>query len=117
MRRDERGRFRRGRRLVWELGSEFRVEGLRYFVEVQAPGRGVEYLAVGAVTFVEFFVRAVLDDAPLLEHEDDVRVDDLRDAVRDDDRGALLFNRVEAVLDLLGGHRVEARRRLVEEDD
>ena len=52
-------------------------------------------------------MRAVLDDAPLLEHEDDVRVDDLRDAVRDDDRGALLFDGVKAVFDLLGRNRVE----------
>src|SRR5688572_13976476 len=110
-------RSARARFLVREVRGQVNVKGSRYLVEVEAAGRGVEYLAVDAAALVQLLVRPVLDDAPLLEHEDDVRVDDLRDAVRDDDRRALLLDGVEAVLDLLGRHGVEARRRLVEKDD
>jgi ABC-type antimicrobial peptide transport system permease subunit len=47
-------------------------------------------------------MRAVFDDAALFEHEDNVGINNLRDAVRDDDCGALFFDGVEAVFYLLG---------------
>ena len=62
-------------------------------------------------------MRAVLDDATFLQHVDYIRVDDLRDAVRNDHHGAVFFNRVQTVLDLLGGDGVEAGGRFVQEDD
>jgi hypothetical protein len=62
-------------------------------------------------------MRAVFDGATFLQHVDDVRVNYLRDAVRDYHHGAFFFNRVQAVLNLLGGDGVKAGGRFVQEDD
>ncbi len=58
---------------------------------------------------------AVLNDAPLLHDVDSVAVDDLRDAVGDDDYRAVALYRVERGFDLLGGDGVERGGGFVEE--
>jgi hypothetical protein len=58
-------------------------------------------------------VRAFFYDSPFLQDENNVCVDDLRDAVRDDDRGALFLDGVQAIFNLLCGDRIKARRRFI----
>ena len=62
-------------------------------------------------------MRAPLDDAAVLEHEDQVGGADGRQPVRDDDRGAALQRLGQRVLDGRLGRGVEVRGRLVEDDD
>src|SRR5579883_1628200 len=62
-------------------------------------------------------VIAPLDNAAIVENEDLVGVDDGREAMGDDERGAVRGNLVEARLDLALGLSVECRGRLVENED
>ena len=57
-----------------------------------------------------------LDDAPLVEDDDAVRRADGREAVRDDERRAPLHHRLERALQARLGVRVDARGRLVEDE-
>src|SRR6185503_16910269 len=58
-----------------------------------------------------------LDDLSVLEHQDLVGAPDRRQAVRDDEGGAAVAQRLEAVLDHRFALAVEARGRLVEDQD
>jgi hypothetical protein len=62
-------------------------------------------------------VRAVLDDAALLHHEDVVGIADRREAVRDHEAGAALAQRCHRMLDEKLGAGVDRRCRLVEDQD
>ena len=86
-------------------------------LNVQTPRRSVDDVFVDAALLVDFVGVAVLLHAAVLERVDVVGVNDLRDAVGDDDDGAILLDGVDAVLDLLGGDGIEAGGGLIEEDD
>ena len=86
-------------------------------LDVQAAGRGVNDVFVDAAFFIYSIGIARLLHMTRLEGIDHLAVDDLRDAVRDDDDGAVFFDGVEAVLDLLGGNGIEAGCGLIQEDD
>jgi hypothetical protein len=62
-------------------------------------------------------VRAAFDDTTLFENENNVRINNLRNTVRNDDDRSIFLYRVEAVFDLFGGNRVEARRRFIEKNN
>ena len=62
-------------------------------------------------------MRAALDDHAVVEHENLVGVDDGRQPMRDDQRGAIARHAVELVLDVPLGVAVERRGRLVEQQD
>ena len=64
----------------------------------------------------QLFVRARLDDAPLVEDDDAVDRADGGQAMRDDDRRTPLHHRFERALEARLGVRVDARRRLVEDE-
>ena len=62
-------------------------------------------------------MRALLDDAALLEHDQAVERRDGREPVRDGDHGLALHQRRERLLDRRLDLRVERRGRLVEDQD
>lgn len=98
------GRAFRSLRFFVRRRARARIQGAGDFVHVETAGHGVKNVAVGSVPGVQFVVRAGFDNAPLAHDVDAVGVDDLRNAVRDDDHGPVFFDGVQAVLDLLGGH-------------
>ena len=65
----------------------------------------------------ELGVRALLDHAAVVEHEDQVGVADGGEPVRDHERRTPLEGRVERLLDRGLGLAVEVGGRLVEDDD
>ena len=65
----------------------------------------------------QFRVRAALDDAPAIDDDDHVRLDDRGEAVRDDERGPAVQDGAQRFLDDLLRLRIHAARRLVEDDD
>ena len=65
----------------------------------------------------QLVVRAVLDDPALVDHEDQVGVDDRRQPVRDHERRPADHQPLERVEDDGLGPRVDRRRRLVEDQD
>ena len=74
-------------------------------------------LPVAAVQREQLVVRAALDDLAVLEHQNLIGAPDRRQPVRDDERRAPLPQRPQAVLDQRLALAVEARRRLVEDQD
>ena len=90
---------------------------LRNLLDIQAPRRGVDDVLVDAAFAVDFVGVAAFLHATVLEGVDVVGVNDLRDAVGDDDDRAVLLDSVAAVLDLLGGDGVQAGGGLIQEDD
>ncbi len=60
---------------------------------------------------------ALLHDAPVLEHDDAVRVADRREAVRDDERRPTAHQPLERFFDEVLALGVERARRLVEDQD
>ena len=83
--------------------SNIRVlDRLRNLLNVQTPGGGVDDILVDAALLVDFVGVAALLHASVFERVDVVSVDNLGDAVRDDDDGAVFLDGIEAVLDLLG---------------
>src|SRR5690606_3959891 len=79
---------------------------------LQPPHRGV--VAVGGQ---QRGVRAALDDAAMVQHQDLVRMHHGGEAVGDDQGGAAAGDAVELGLDRLFGARVERRGGLVEDQD
>ena len=74
-------------------------------------------LPVGAVASHQFDMRAGLDYAPAVEHEDAVGVDHAGQPVREYERGAPSHQTVERILNdrlVLG---IDRRQRLVENED
>ena len=59
----------------------------------------------------------LLDDLSVLEHHDQVRVADRREAVRDDEGGPAGEERPERLLDAALGSDVDGRGRLVEDQE
>src|SRR5690349_2377370 len=82
----------------------------------QAELEAVELL-VEARRANQLFVRSGLDDPPLIEDDDPVGPLDGRETVRDDEHGAPLEERLERLLHEKLRFRIEARGRLVEEED
>src|SRR6185295_5822706 len=82
-------------------------EVVLFVVELFVAAGGGEELGVGAA----------LDDLSSFEDEDLVGAADGREAVGDDERSAAAAEGAEAVLDLGFALAVEARRRLVEDQD
>src|SRR6185503_18326706 len=74
-------------------------------------------LTVAAAPDEQRFVRPALDDLPVLEHQDLVGAPDRRQPVRDDERRASLAQRLQAVLNHRLALAVEARSRLVQDQD
>jgi len=62
-------------------------------------------------------VASLLDDATVFEDDDEIRVADGRQAVRDDEGGPAGEQDPERLLDLPLGPDVDLRRRLVENQD
>src|SRR3954447_24715065 len=77
-----------------------------------APEAGVE-----AALSEEARMRALLDDPPLLEHDQAVERRDGREPVGDRDHGLARHQRRERLLDRRLDLRVERRGRLVEDQD
>src|SRR5439155_27223793 len=65
----------------------------------------------------EALVVAVLDHLPLVNDVDQVRLLDGRDAVGDEDRRPLVEEVPQAIEDLALGLRVDARERVIEDED
>jgi hypothetical protein len=82
------------------------------FLLLQGP-----HLGIHAIAFEQRAVRAALDDASGVEHQDLVGVHHRRQPVRDDQRGAADGDLFEFGLDRLFGLRVERRGGLVEDQD
>src|SRR5205823_11309532 len=76
-----------------------------------------EEVGVGATARHERIVVAGFDDPALLEDEDEVRLLDRGDPVRHEDRRPGAEEVAEAVEDLAFGLRVDARERVVEDED
>ena len=62
-------------------------------------------------------MRSLLDDLPVLEHDDQVGVADRREPVGDDERRAAVQQAAQRALDLPLGADVDRARRLVEDQD
>ena len=58
-------------------------------------------------------VRAAFDDAPFVEHHDEIGIAHGRDAVRHDQTRAMLPHGAQVVKDLVLGLRVHCRQRIV----
>ena len=86
-------------------------------IYVHAACAGIEDFLVEASLAVDFVGCAALHYVSFLEDIDLVGIDDLSDVVGDDDDGAPGFDGIDAGLDLLSGHGVEAGGGFVEEDD
>ena len=78
------------------------VNGAGNLLNVQAAGRCVDDVLVDAAFLIDLVRVARLLDAAILKSVNDVGIDDLRDAVRNDDDGAVLLDGIDAVLDLFG---------------
>src|SRR5439155_19684928 len=85
---------------------------LASFFLLQSP-----HLGEAAVRGEEVAEVAALDDLAVVEDEDLVGIDDRREAVRDDERGAVARDLGERGLNGFFGVRVEGRGRLVEDED
>ena len=79
---------------------------------LQRPQAGVF-----ASRFHQLGVRAALDDAPLVEDQNFVRVHHRGEPVRDDERCSALGNSLELRLNGFFGARIERRSGLVEDQD
>src|SRR5581483_10167777 len=101
----------RGLRFLLSLG----FAGLRPAV----PGEGLQALErrVAPVPREELAARALLDDAAALDDEDPVRRAHRREPVRDRERRAPAEHLLERGVEARLGRGVDARRRLVEEED
>src|SRR5436309_7466953 len=100
------------------LGLDDRVPlaGRQEQVGLEAVLPRVE-VEVAAALRVQRLVRAALDDAAVLDHQDLVGAPDGREPVGDDEGGAVLHQVGEARLDERLGLGVEARGGLVEDQD
>src|SRR5690625_103916 len=65
----------------------------------------------------QLLVRALVDDLALVEQDDSARLADLREAVRDHQRGASLEDTVDRPLDLVLRGAVDGTGRVVENED
>ena len=89
---------------------------LRAVASAVAGRLHAEQLRVQAVSRREFGVPSLLDDLPVLEHDDPVGHAYGREPVRDDDRHAPGHQLVEAKEDVVLGARIERRGGLVENE-
>src|SRR4051812_14399483 len=92
------------------------IGGFDWDVIEQEPTRlALPELRVESASGDQFLVRALLDDATLVHHDEPVHRRDGRQPVRDGDDGLALHELVEVLLD--GGFRlgIERRRRLVKD--
>src|SRR6185503_16320794 len=94
------------------------VIGLPFLVfRTEALRLQIEHCPIAAVERHQFPVRSEFDDLPLLEHANAVRLPHGREAVRDEDGGALPRRRQDAFEDFRFAADVELRRRLIENHD
>src|SRR5262249_6786414 len=98
----------------WVFGSssDIAMNRLRH-----VDGPAAVELSVPALKGKELLVRSLLDDAAVLEDDDDAGVADRRKAMGDDERGATVQQPAESAFDLLLGADVDRARRLVEDQD
>src|SRR5688572_52508 len=80
-------------------------------------GLEIEQVGVAALPRHELLVRAVLDDAAFVEDDDLIGVPHRREAMRDQDRDAVMRQRAEVLEDLRLGLGIHRGRRLVEHED
>ena len=80
------------------------------------PLPGLEHRGVLPALREQLGVRAELDDLAVVDHGDPVGTHRCRETVGDEDRGATLEQRVEAVLDLRLAAQIEVRGGLVEHE-
>ena len=115
------GRFfvyvRSFRVLVEELPVAIVVEGVGEFVYVETACRGIEDIFIDTTFLVELVWVARLFYTAVLEGIDHVGIDDLADAVADDDDGTVALDGINGGFDLLCGDGIEAGGGFVEEDD
>src|SRR4051812_44723568 len=74
-------------------------------------------LGVVAVPRDELVVRPQLDDAPAVQHRDAVRIADGGDAMRDKDGRTAQHHLAEMLEDLLLGVGIDARERVIEDEN
>src|SRR5215831_5474253 len=75
----------------------------RVFRAPRRPGAAGSTCGHRARPCDELMVVAALDDDPLIEHDDLLGVDNGREPMRDDERGAVLRDLLERILDVLLG--------------
>src|SRR5260370_11534656 len=82
-------------------------------------GRGLhpEEAGITAIELHELRVRALLDEAAVLEEDDRVRAAHSREPVRDVNRGAPTRERTQPLEQVVLGLRIQRRRWFVEEQD
>ncbi len=80
---------------VEELPVAVAVERMGEFVDVQASGRGIDNVFIDTTFLVEFVGIAKLFHASVAEGVNHIRVNDLADAVADDDDGAVEHNGID----------------------
>ena len=102
---------------VEKLSVTVAVERVCQFVNVEAAGRGIDNVFIDATFLVEFIGIARLFHASIAEGVNHIGVNDLTDAVADDDDGAVALDGIDACFDLFGGNSIEAGGGLVEEND
>ena len=113
--RRQRRRQRLDRAIAIRRGRHRSSPPLR--LDVEALRLQIEHRPVAAAERHQLVVRAELDDAAVLEHADAIGVADGREAVRDQDRGAVPRRGEQAIEDLGFAAHVELRGRLVEQHD
>ena len=86
-------------------------------LNIETPCRSINDFLVDAAFLVDLVRIARFFHMTGLESVNHLTVDDLRDAVRDDDDGTVFLDSVEAVLDLLGSDGIETGGRLIQKDD
>src|SRR5438874_1471832 len=91
---------------------------LHFFVGIdKAAGLALPQRRVVAVLPQQFAMRALLDDAPMIEHHQPIHARNRREAMRDGDHGLAGDQRAEALLDRGLDLAVERGGRLVEHQD
>ena len=83
-----------------------------FILELRSIQRGIE-----SVAFQQFGVGAMFDDAPLIHHQNHVRRQNRRKAVRDHDGGAILQKRFECGLNQGFGARIKRGCRLIQDQN
>src|SRR5205085_12261146 len=83
----------------------------------KTAGLALPQRRVVAVLSQQFAMRALLDDAPMIEHHQPIHARDGRETMRDGDHGLAGDQRAEALLDRGLDLGVKRRSRLVEHQD
>src|SRR5579863_422419 len=74
-------------------------------------------LSVVSVARQQLLVRTALDDLAVMEYDNLVRVANGRDTMRDEERRTVLHHAAQTAQDLFLGLRINARERVIEDQD